>query len=163
MAPRFGIHFFAERVKAFYDYSTLDAATRHLEVKDAVVTLTEEDVEAYWVDAAPSSRILVRLTAQASTQQSAALLGLQETRPFFVTLDGKKLYVGIVYEMGGAAAITTPVVHLLADSGLVELRIGAHQGAWAGGWGTGDASRIDRQEVRDLFEARGALWEMTWP
>jgi hypothetical protein len=153
---RFAIRVFGKRVDTTYDYAGLEKKTQHLATADARVTLTEEDIEVYRVEEAPSSRIQLTLTAAATKRWQGTLAAVTDLHPFHVALDGKRLYVGVVYTMYGAAALDTPVLHVKDESGRVELRIGSHQGAWMG-WGKGDASRIDAPEVRDLFRDRGAL------
>jgi hypothetical protein len=158
--PRFMIHFFDEHLTTTYDYAKLENATQHLHVDDAKVAISEEDVATYRVGAMPSTRIQLDLTAEAAKRWGPSLRAMTDNQPFLVTLDGKLLYAGVVYLMYGAAALDIPVVHIPGpfdkETEPFELKIGANQGAWMG-WGKGDAERIDRQEMRDLFEARGAL------
>lgn len=164
--PRFAIYLFDEHLDTTYDYAKLESATQHLDVDDAAVTITEAEVATYWVGAMPSARIQLDLTAEAAQRWGPSLRAMKDNQPFLVTLDGKLLYVGVVYLMYGAAALDIPVLHLPGpfddETDPFELKVGANQGAWMG-WGKGDAARIDRQEVRDLFEARGALSTLTSP
>ena len=151
------MHFFTKPVRTAYDYASLEAATRSLQTGDAALTLTELDIEQCQVDPAPSSRLLLRLTKAASTQHAAFLRATKDTQPFFVTLDDKKLYVGVVYTMYGAAAIKTPVLHIDDQNGRVELKLGTHVGAWVG-WGKkGTGPPIDPAAARQLFKGLGKL------
>ena len=155
---RFAIHLFGQRVDTTYDYADLEKKTTALDPKDAHITITADDVAAYRIGDAPSPRIQLLLTPQASKRWGGPLAATQDTQPFIVTLDDQRLYVGVVYTIYGAAALNTPVLHVATDNGQVELKIGSHQGAWMGwGWKNGNASRIDRQEIRDLFFSRGVL------
>jgi hypothetical protein len=152
----FALRIYGKRVDVKYQYADLTAAAGDLASQEPVVTLTEEDVAAFQADAAPSSRMLIGLTDQSSRRWSAALAGMKDTQPFTVSLDGRTLYLGVVYTMIGAAAIQTPVLHIQDNKGRMELRLGAWQGAWYG-MGRGDASRLEQKDVRALFEKRGVL------
>lgn len=152
----FAIRFYGKRAGVKYQYADLTTAVGDLASQEAIVTLTEDDVASFQADAAPSSRFVITLTAQAAQRWSAALKAMSETQPFTVAVNGETLYVGVVYNIMGAAAIQTPVLHLQEADGKVELRIGAWQGAWYG-MGRGDASRIERKEIRELFAKQGVL------
>lgn len=160
------IHFFDEHLDTTYDYAKLENATQHLHVGDAVVAISDQDVETYRVGTMPSARIQLDLTAEAAKRWGPSLRAMTDNQPFLVTLDGKLLYAGVVYLMYGAAALDIPVVHVpgpLDDETVpFVIKIGANQGAWMG-WGKGDAARIDRKEIRDLFEERGALSTLASP
>jgi hypothetical protein len=158
-SPRFGIHLFAGHISMAYDYASLEAATAGLKTADAALALSELDVEQYRTDPVPSSRLLLRLTQAASDRHGAYLRATKGLQPFFVTLDGQKLFVGVIYIMYGAAGIMTPVLHVDSkDPGRVELKLGRHMGAWAG-WGKPGAGlqSIDHASVRQLFEDQHKL------
>lgn len=163
--PRFVIHFFDDHLDTIYDYAKLEDATKHFHVSDAVVAISEKDVKTYRVGTMPSARIQLDLTAEASKRWGPSLRAMTDNQPFLVTLDDQLLYAGVVYLMYGAAALDIPVVHVPGsddETEPFELKVGANQGAWMG-WGKGDATRIDRKEVRALFEERGALSTLASP
>ena len=101
---------------------------------------------------------------QASSLYGAALEQPYPTHPFRVSCGGQSLFVGVIYYIGGAAALSTPVLHVARDANnLVVLRLGAYQGAWdiLGSPGPpGARERIDRPELRAVFCQRGALREL---
>ncbi len=158
-APRFRLHLFDGHISMAYDYASLEAATAGLKPADAALTLSDLEIEQYQTDPAPSSRILLRLTQTASDQHGAYLGATKDLQPFIVTLDGQRLFVGVVYILNVASAIMTPVLHLEKPAaGRVELKLGRHMGAWAG-WGTAPAGlpSIDVAAVRQLFEDQQKL------
>lgn len=150
-------------VDVIYEYADLEKKVASL--PDQVV-LSVTDADVVWAGAGPptAARIEMRLTQAASARYGT---DLQHAilHPFRLSCNGKELFIGVVYEIYGAAAIRTPVLHvaIAPNSGDVILRIGSFQGAWMGLMAGDDAEsreRIDRPELRATFCQKGALHEI---
>jgi len=158
---RFALRFFSTRLGTIYSYETLLSKTTNLDPDGAAITLHESDIARYRVDSAPSKRIQIELTEAAQMRWSTALDALKMQGAFTVSLDGKLLYVGLIYTLYGAAAIDTPIISAgFHDPGSSPgiLKIGAQAMAWQmrDDWDS-DPGMIDRPELRTLFATRGAL------
>ena len=156
---RFSLRFYDQRLTLVSDYAELLARTSALPASALAVELHEEDIARYLVDEAPSRRVQLELTPAAQKRWAQVLGAMEELHPFVVSLDGKRLYAGLVYNIQGAAALVFPV---LGVDGLNkgQLQIGATMGAWQG-WGGGkDPAKIDRAELRQLFDALGVLGKL---
>lgn len=160
-APSCRIDVLAENVDVIYEYAELQAEVNALSGAIAA-TIPLSEVEHAAADPAPAARFEMTLNADASADL-AALAGMH-LHPFRVSCDDEELFVGVVYMLGGAAAIRTPVLHAeAADSGALVLRLGAWQGAWIISGSDGDEAlreRIDRAGLRVAFCERGALQEL---
>jgi hypothetical protein len=150
------------RVSTIYEYADLEQEVASIP-QDVLVSFTDADIEWAAAEPAPASRIEMHMTAQGSLEYGTVLEGAW-LHPFRFSCNGQELFVGLVYEMIGAAAINTPVLHVDRDAeDLVVLRLGAFQGAWYATGATGPAGareRIDRPELRAVFCERGALQEL---
>lgn len=166
-APRFAISICESRGGIpGYTYEELEAHYGSCTAATGYYTLTERDVELYRVPAAPDGRVELELTAAAS----AALRLRAGDRdvgwvfgedPFAVALDGARLFLGLDYFIGGAAALQFPVLHVQDEAGRIWLRIGEYQGSWAG-WGPTEPvvdPRVDPPELRTFFRELGRLAE----
>jgi hypothetical protein len=150
------------RVDVIYEYQDLEQAVISIP-QDVLVSFTDTDIE--WAAAEPpaASRIEMHLTPQASSLHGAVLENAS-LHPFRISCGGESLFVGVIYEMIGAAGIRTPVLHVARDSvDNVVLYLGAWQGAWVASMSmeyTAARDRIDRSELRAVFCQRGALREL---
>jgi hypothetical protein len=145
-------------VSTTYDYAELEAKVAALS-PDVQVSFTDEDIATAATDPQSSGRFEFHLTAEASAERAGDLLNA-DLHPFVLTCDGQRLFVGVGYFRGGAAALRTPVLHVERDTDdTLVVRLGAIQGAW----GFEDQTpleyrqRIDRAELRAALCARGIL------
>jgi len=155
----------AASVSISSEYADLE---RKVAASSGDVAVSVSDTELEWAAAEPpaAARIELRLNQHASSAKAAALASPQ-IHPFRVSCNEQTLFVGQTYLEYGAAVLRTPVLHVeqLAD-GIVELRLGAWQGAWAGFEltdGQLERERIDRTELRSALCARGVLNELQEP
>jgi len=151
-----------EHVEPGGDYAAFEQRVAALP-QDVLGSLTDADIDWAAAEPAPASRLELHTAAQASG--GATELEEARERPFRVSCGGKSLFVGVVYEEIGAAALKVPVLHIAPDAdGSLRLRIGAWQGAWilpATGLGSVEQrERIDRPELRAVFCRRGVLSEL---
>jgi hypothetical protein len=149
-------------VDIIYEYADLEQEVASLP-PDVLVSFTDTDIEWAAAEPAPASRVELRMTPQASSEHGTVLEDAW-LHPFRFSCDGQELFVGLFYEMIGAAGINTPILHVDRDAeDLVVLSLGAWQGAWLATGATGPAGareRIDRPELRAVFCLRGALQEL---
>jgi hypothetical protein len=149
-------------VDTTYDYDTLEQRIA-AKPQEVLASVTDADVASIAMERAPASRIEMQLTARASSMLGI-LFESAPRRPFRVSCGGQSLFLGVFYEVHGAAAIRTPVMHVSRDAAnLVILRLGAWQGAWIGLGTAQDVAartRIDRTELRAVFCGRGVLREL---
>jgi hypothetical protein len=150
-----------ERVEPGGDYAAFEQRVAALP-QDVLGALTDADIDWAAAEPAPASRIELHTAARMS---GGAELEDARQRPFRVSCGGKGLFVGIVYDEIGAAALEVPVLHITLDADdSLRLRIGAWQGAWLlSGTDLGTVEqreRIDRPELRAVFCRRGALREL---
>lgn len=161
VGPRaFRLDVYDAQLGVVYEYDALE--TRMGEVQPPVaIGLSGEDVSRYRVLEEPGLGVELVLSESASRRLGAALRGLHEAAPFAVYLEGRRLYVGVVYTPMGAAAIRTPILHVEEREGRLTLRIDEHIGA-----GFGDElpagvppwpRRVDVAVLRRAFRAVGAL------
>jgi hypothetical protein len=158
--PRCRIDVLADQVDVIYEYSELQAEIGTLS-GGVDFTIPLGVVESAAADPPPAARFQLTLAAEASTDL-AALAGVY-LRPFRLLCDEQELFVGVVYQKGGAAAIQTPVLHAeQAEDGALVLLLGAWQGAWAisGGGAAELRERLDRTELRAELCGRGLLEEI---
>ena len=149
------------RVGTIYEYADLEQEVASIS-QDVLVSFTDAAIEWASADPEPASRIALHLTAQASSEYGTVLEGAW-LHPFRFSCDGQELFIGLVYEVIGAAAINTPVLGPdRDDDDLVVLRLGANQAAWLfdGIEDLEARERIDRPELRAVFCQRGALREL---
>lgn len=155
--PACRIDVLAETVDVTYEYADLVEQLRLL--SSAVeITIPLAEVERAAVDAPPAARFEMTLGSAASADLAAR--GDLVLHPFRVSCDDQELFVGVVYQPAGAAAIRTPVLHIEeSEDGARVLRLGAWQGAWLSGSSGNDElrERIDRAELRTAFCERGIL------
>ncbi len=148
-------------VATIYEYPELQHELSSIP-QDVLVSFTDADIAWAAAEPSPASRIEMHMTPEASSAHGAALEGAG-LHPFRVSCDGQELFVGVIYEMIGAAAIKTPVLHVARDAeNSVVLSLGAVQGAWLmGGLASPESKeRIDRPELRAAFCQRGVLREL---
>jgi hypothetical protein len=146
-----------------YQYPDLETKIASVP-QDVLVSFTDTDIAWAAADPAPTARIEMHLTSQASSLYGTALDNLRDGHPFRVSCGGQSLFVGVTYIIYGQAAINTPVLAVARDvDNLVVLRLGA----WEGSWYTaslagppGARERIDRPEIRAALCQRGALREL---
>jgi hypothetical protein len=158
--PRCRIDVLADQVDVIYEYSELQAEIGTLS-GGVDVTIPLSVVESAAADPPPAARFQLTLSAEASTDL-AALAGVY-LRPFRLSCDEQELFVGVVYQREGAAAIQTPVLHAeQAEDGALVLLLGAWQSAWAisGGGAAELRERLDRTELRAELCGRGILDEI---
>lgn len=149
-----------------YTYADLEARHGSCGAGPCLATVTERDVETYVAGRDPDGRVELELTAAASEELRArspggAVADLFGEGPFAVSLDGRRLYLGLCYFRGGAAALRFPVMHVEDEDGRVRLRVGDVQGRWVMGAGgdTEDLARMDPAELRALFAGLGKYEE----
>lgn len=143
---------FEQQVAIQHEYASLEQAVAKLQETFLASVGTAEIVSSA-AEPFPASRIELRLSAAASSQYGAALEAAV-LHPFRVSCAGKRLFVGLVYQREGAAALELPVLHVArgADDAIV-LRLGAWQSAWSFP-NTGDVAARARLDAPEL---RGAL------
>jgi hypothetical protein len=156
------VEVFAEDVGVIYDYAALEQ--RMAEIPQALMaSFTDADIAWAAADSAPAARMEFRMAPEVTVTHGAALAAAH-AQPFRVSCDGQALFVGVMYPLGGAAAIGTPVLHaeLEAEGGSLILRLGAWQGAWMGLGGNDVEARerIDRPELRAALCTRSGLQEL---
>jgi hypothetical protein len=148
-----------------YEYADLLPVLQGLGPALAVLTFGENDIDEYRVDAErPGKAVFVLTNAASDHMRSLVRPGetLQDVcgeGPFTVILDGRMLYGGLCYFVGGAAALRHPVLHVEEVEGRVELRVGDVQGRWAG-FMAGDMvaqRRVAPPELTLLFEVAGKV------
>ena len=161
----FAIEIHDQPIGVIYQYPDLVTAFEAGRGGTVRLRLDERDVASYVVGPAPSAIVGFELTPDASARWSTAIDGSSETLPFSVSIGSQRLFVGVLYPAMGAAAIDTPVLHVISRAGQVTASIGARQGAsWT--WRTATqahADRIDRPELRAVFRERGTLAERPAP
>lgn len=116
-----------------YTMAKASARLAQADLRQAVLVLHESDIEGYdW----GHQEVRLALAAVARLERSRAdrLLRSAVGRAFVVTLAGRRLYGGLFYPQGGAAAIRFPVIHALGEP-LAILRIRPAQGH---GWTPGE-------------------------
>ena len=128
---------------------------------DLLLSLSDADVVSARIEAQYASRLEIVLSAEASDR--ATPLEQAALHPFRVSCAGQELFVGLIYEEIGAAAIAAPVIHVSRNAGgRAVLRFGAWQSAWPGlsAPSPGDAplrQRLDRPELRAALCRDGVL------
>lgn len=161
-APRFRLDVYASHVGVVYEYDQLVPEVDEVIAKEApIATLTELDVARCAIAPRYARTMTLTLTAEAATRVGAALAATSQTEPVEAKLDGARLWVGVVYEPMGAAAIETPIVSFGGlESRPVTVKIDETIGVGLGSPTTSAApTRIDVDALRALFSARGVLVE----
>jgi hypothetical protein len=152
----------AEYVDTTYEYAVLEQKVASMP-QDLLASFTDADIAWAAAEPPPAARIELHMTPRASALYGT-ILERPMSRPFRLSCNGQRLFVGVIYLEEGAAALRTPVLHVARDSNeAVVLRLGAWQGAWMGfGWMDDSEARrrIDRAELRSVFCQRGALREL---
>jgi len=127
---------------------------------EVVLSIPDAGVALAAADPAPSARFEFTLNERA-TELYAPALATFYTQAFRLSCDGEELFVGLIYNRYGAAALAFPVLHIEHEEGEpVHLLLGASLGEWTGlhGTSTDEAKqRIDRPELRAAFCAKGVL------
>ena len=151
----------ADTVGVTYEYAELEQ--KFLAASGVVaLSIADSDIRAVAADPPPAARFELRLEKDASVV-AAAFLSKAHDHLFRFSCNEQTLFVGVVYMAEGAAALETPVLHVVEASGdELVLHLVAWQSAW---WANGvkndeAARRIDRPELRAAFCARGALSEL---
>ncbi len=141
-----------------YEYAELEEQIAGLS-GDILLTILDTDIQWAAADDFPSARIQLHLTPEASARLEPALDSLSGA-PFRVSCNGQSLFVGVGYELWGAAALRIPVLHLSTEADeTLTLWLGAWQGACLGmvtSENLEERARIDRLELRAVFCERGA-------
>jgi hypothetical protein len=151
----------AASVHTAYDYATLEQRIAELP-QDLLMSFTDADITWAAADPVPAARMEFHLTSALAASYGAELEAAYN-QPFRVSCNGQSLFVGVMYMLGGAAALDTPVLHAERDGDALILRLGAWQGAWlglGGADGTEARERVDRPELRAALCARGVLQEL---
>jgi hypothetical protein len=139
---------------------------------DALVSIKDVDIASAAADPPLAARIELHLTSQASSLYGTVLDQVTDGQAFRFSCNGQVLFVGVVYDVNGAAAFNLPVLYATRDANnLVVLLLSAWQGAWYGAWSVwgdepGVRERFDRFEFRAVMCQRGALSELganAWP
>lgn len=127
---------------------------------DVLLSIPDEAVALAAADPSPAARFEFTLSERGTELYAAALKTLY-TQPFRLSCDDETLFVGLIYNRNGAAALSFPVLHIeQTEGGPVRLLLGATLGEWTGLHGFSaeeDKQRIDRTELRATFCARGIL------
>jgi hypothetical protein len=144
-----------------YEYADLEQKIASGQ-PEVVTSFTDADIAWAAADPPSASRIEMHMTLEASSRQGTVMEN--KGGYFRFSCGGQSLFVGVIYNIMGAAALNTPVLYVDRDAeNLVVLRLGAWQGAW---WGSASMEdprareRIDRPEIRAVFCQRGALREL---
>lgn len=141
---------FDQQVSITHEYAPLEQLVATLP-ESFLASISTADVTSSAAEPFPSSRIELRLSAVASSQYGTALEGAL-LHPFRVSCAGKRLFVGLVYQQEGAAALALPVLHVArGDDDIIALRLGAWQSAWLFSGNAGDVAaraRLDAPELR---------------
>jgi hypothetical protein len=153
------IEILSARVDTIYEYAELEAEILTLP-PDLQLSLTDADFTRAAFGPAPAARIGFVLSPEAEAAYGEMLESPPYRHPFRLSCDGQPLFVGITYDLIGAAAIGTPVLHPVRTEEALELRLGAIQGAWL----LSDLNveveareRIDRPELRAALCRRGIV------
>lgn len=164
-APSFALEIHAEPVGVIYEYSALAARLDAGGGGPVALRFDSADVTYAAVGPAPSAMIQLELTAAASARFRSALPQFSETLPFRVLLGGEEAFIGVLYTAIGAAAIQTPVLHVVApgQAGPVSLVLGAQQGVAYGVSSPEAAARLDTPQLREALRARALLQERREP
>lgn len=156
---RFSLRLLRGRVPFYVDCPNYEAAVRPLR-EETIVEVTEDDVEAWVVDPAPSAQVTLVLTEAAVARLRDVNRQVHEV-PVRVSLDGSVLYVAKEYSVHGAAAIVFPVVHRDRLAGHRELVVREGLlGGYPARLRLRGSGLIDRPELRAFFLERGALREV---
>ncbi|MBX3129181.1 MAG: hypothetical protein KF718_20860 [Polyangiaceae bacterium] len=164
-APSFALEIHAEPVGVIYEYSALAARLDAGGGGPVALRLEGADMARAAVGPAPSAMIQLELTAAASARFRSAFPQFSETLPFRVLLGGEEAFIGVLYTAIGAAAIQTPVLHVVApgQAGPVSLVLGAQQGVAYGVSSPEAAARLDTPQLREALRARALLQERREP
>lgn len=164
-APSFVLEIHAEPVGVIYEYSALAARLDAGGGGAVALRFEGADIAGAAVGPAPSAMIQLVLSAAASARFRSVLPQFSETLPFRVLLGGEEAFIGVLYTAIGAAAIQTPVLHVVApgQAGPVSLVLGAQQGVAYGVSSPEAAARLDTPGLREALRARGLLQERREP
>lgn len=156
------IDVFDKEVSPTYQYADLETTVAALQPL-FLVSFSTADITSTSADAPAATRLEMHLSPSASAKYGAALDGAN-THPFRVTCDGQSRFVGQVYMREGAAALQTPVLHVLRDADdSVIVQLAAWQGAWASSTSPGTLAareRLDDPKLRATLCLAGALPEL---
>jgi hypothetical protein len=161
-SPRWRFDVYATHVGVVYQYEQLVPKVDAVVATEVpVASVTELDVARCTIAPRYARTMTLTLTDEASARVRSALSARSETEPVVATLDRARLWVGVVYDPRGAAAIETPIASFggLA-AGPITIEIDEAIGVGLGGPTTSATpTRIDVDAVRALFTARGVLVE----
>ncbi len=152
----------AARASSIYQYADLETKVASLP-QDISATITDQDIAWVAADPWPAARIEMHLTDDAASRYGSILDSAMDSSIFRVSCAGKPLFVGVFYDVHGAAGLNTPVIHESRENGVLVLRLGAAQGFWYGGPRTDcttQCQRIDRLELRATFCRGGVMHEL---
>jgi hypothetical protein len=153
----------AEHFNSAYNYAELEQRISEIP-QDLLLSFTLDDVEWAAADPAPAARIELHMS-MALSQRHGTTLTSTYNNPFRVSCDGQELFVGLFYQLEGAAAFDSPVIHADRDEqGQVIIRLGARMGAWLFRDAPEESRlRVDRPELRGALCLQGPLGEVTDP
>ena len=150
-----------------YDYEPFLQRYQELEAKanaSPVLELCESDIESVRSDPQPTSRWIFQLTASAKERFESVALNRQQADVFTLSLNGKILFQGMMYEEIGAAAVGFPVMHYNSRRYPGQLRLGACQGAFFGTRPEPTArQRISPPELVEFLSSRGNILPIDLP
>jgi hypothetical protein len=153
--PEYRLELRRERLGVIYEHAEVEARAAALDWSSPIV-IRGEDVAEYRVEGEQQGlRVQLVLTPEAGARLGDELLGAEEAAPFRVVFDGDVVFVGLVYFPMGAAALTSPILHVEPGERVVvgiDERIGMGMAMAAEG-----NLRVDRPELREAFRRAGAL------
>jgi len=153
----------ATRVDTTYEYADLESEIASMS-QDILVSFTDTDIESMEAEPPAAARIKWHMTPEASARIGTTLD--HWSNPFRLSCNGTSLFVGVIYNVNGQAALKTPVMHVSRDTdNSLVLRVGAWQCAWLLPMMSYledpvARQRLDRPELRAVFCQRGVLKEL---
>lgn len=156
VVPEYRLELRRERLGVIYEHAEVEARVAALDWSSPIV-IQGSDIAEYRVEGENQGlRVQLVLTPEAGARIGDELVAVEEAAPFRVVLGGEVLVVGLVYFPMGAAALTSPILHVeRGEQVVVQLdeRIGMGIGMAA----AEGSLRVDRPEIRDAFRRANAL------
>jgi hypothetical protein len=156
VVPEYRLEVRRERLGVIYEHAEVEARVAALDWSSPIV-VQGNDIAEYRVDGETQGlSVQLVLTPEAAARLGDELVAAEEAAPFRVLLGGEVLVVGLIYFPMGAAALTSPILHVERGEQLVvhlDERIGMGMGMAAP-----EGQRlVDRAEIRDAFRRANAL------